>query len=119
MRQEYHLRTSLEERYHQLKCFSDLTHLTSRAFSLVVNQVVFIILAYNFLQLYLVFQGRKELNKQTLLRIRQQLLPSDHHILVYWQSYYLFRPFGLVEFVAVLGQLARKSQPNADVSVAN
>jgi len=40
--QEYHLRVSTEERYRQLKCFSDLTHFTSRAFSMVVNQVVFI-----------------------------------------------------------------------------
>jgi hypothetical protein len=42
--QDYHLRISTEERYRQLKCFSDLTHFTSRAFSLVVNQVVFIML---------------------------------------------------------------------------
>jgi hypothetical protein len=44
-RQEYHLRPSTEERYRQLKCFSDLTHFTSRAFSLVLNRVVFIMLA--------------------------------------------------------------------------
>jgi len=35
--QEYHLRPSTEERYRQLKCFSDLTHFTSRAFSMVTN----------------------------------------------------------------------------------
>jgi IS4 transposase len=52
--QEYHLRTSTEERYRQLKCINDLTHFTSRAFSMVVNQVVFVMLAYNLLQIYLV-----------------------------------------------------------------
>ena len=108
-RQEYHLRPSTEERYRQLKCFSDLTHFTSRAFSMVVNQVVFIMLAYDLLQIYLLHQGRKDLNQKTLPRIRQQLLPSDNHIIVYWQNYYgLFRPFELVGLVVTLGEEARK-----------
>jgi hypothetical protein len=108
-RQQYHLRPSTEERYRQLKCFSDLTHFTSRAFSMVTNQVVFIMLAYNLLQLYLLKRGRKELNQKTLPRIRQQLLPSDNYIIVYWQNYYgLFRPFELVGFVVTLGEEARK-----------
>jgi hypothetical protein len=108
-RQEYGLRPSTEERYRQLKCFSDLTRFTSRAFSMVVNQVIFIILAYDLLQIYLLRQGRKELNQKTLPRIRQQLLPSDNHIIVYWQNYYaLFKPFELVGFVVMLGEEARK-----------
>jgi hypothetical protein len=107
--QEYHLRTSTEERYRQLKCFSDLTHFTSRAFSIIVNQVVFIMLAYNLLQLYLLKRGRKELNQKTLPRIRQQLLPSDNHIIVYYQNYYgLFKPFDLLGFVVMLEEEARK-----------
>jgi hypothetical protein len=107
--QEYHLRTSTEERYRQLKCFNDLTHFTSRAFSMVVNQVIFIMLAYDLLQIYLLGQGRKKLNKKTLLRIRQQLLPSDNHIIVYYQNYYgLFRPFELVGFMVTLCEEARK-----------
>jgi len=107
--QEYHLRTSTEERYRQLKCFSALTHFTSRAFPMVVNQVVFIMLAYNLLQLFLLKRGRKELNQKTLPRIRQQLLPSDNYILVYSQNYYgLFRPFELVGFVVTLQEKARK-----------
>jgi hypothetical protein len=108
-RQEYHLRPSTEERYRQLKCFSDLTHFTSRAFSMVTNQVIFIMLAYDLLQIYLLRQGRKELNQKTLPRIRQQLLPSDHSIIVYWQNYYgLFRPFELVGFLVMLGEEARQ-----------
>ncbi|MGQ9689484.1 MAG: transposase [Desulfobaccales bacterium] len=107
--QEYHLRTSTEERYRQLKCFNNLTHFTSRAFSMVVNQVVFIMLAYNLLQLYLLKRGRKELNQKTLPRIRQQLLPSDNHIIVYYQNYCgLFRPFELVGLVVTLSEEARK-----------
>ena len=107
--QEYHLRPSTEERYRQLKGFNDLTHFTSRSYSLVVNQVVFIMLAYNLLQLFLLKRGRKELNQKTLPRIRQQLLPSDNYIIVYFQNYYgLFRPFELVGFVVTLNEEARK-----------
>jgi hypothetical protein len=107
--QEYHLRVCTEERYRQLKCFNDLTHFTSRAFSMVVNQVVFILLAYNLLQIYLLNRGRKELNQKTLPRIRQQLLPSDNYIIVYYQnSYGLFRSFELVGFVVMLREEARK-----------
>ncbi len=106
--QEYHLRTTTEERYRQIKCFSDLTNFTSRAFSMVVNQVVFIMLAFNLLQLYLLRQGRRELNKKTMPRIRQQLLPSDSHVIVYYQNYYaLFKPFEIVGFVVTLHEEAR------------
>lgn len=45
-RDESHLRTHIEEGHRQLKCFWDLTHFPSRAFTLVVNQVVFVALAY-------------------------------------------------------------------------
>jgi len=108
-RQDYHLRTATEERYRQLKCFADLTHFTSRTFSMVVNQVVFIMLSYNLLQLYLLRQARKELNNKTPPRIRQQLLPSDNHIIVYWQNYYaLFTPLEFAETIATLGEQARK-----------
>lgn len=108
-RQDYALRPCTEERYRQLKCFSDLAHFTSRAFSMVVNQVIFIMLAYDLLQIYLLHQGRKELNHKTLPRIRQQLLPSDNYIIVYWQNYYgFFSPFELIGFVVMLGEEARK-----------
>jgi hypothetical protein len=108
-RLDYHLRISTEERYRQFKCFIDLTHFTSCAFSMVVNQVVFIMLTYNLLQLYLFKQGRPELNKKTLPRVRQQLLPSDNHVIIYYQNYYaLFNPMELVEISVNLDEEARK-----------
>jgi hypothetical protein len=108
-RQEYHLRIATEERYRQVKCFIDLTKFTSRAFSMVTNQVVFTMLAYNLLQLHLFRQRRKKLNQKTLPHIRQQLLPSDNHIIVYYQNYYaLFRPFELVQFLVELPEEPRK-----------
>jgi len=108
-RQKYHLRTATEERYRQIKCFIDLTKFTSRAFSMVVNQVVFTMLAYNLLQLHLLRKGRKELNQKTLPSIRKQLLPSDNHMIVYYQNYYaLFRPFELIQFVVELSEEPRR-----------
>lgn len=110
---EYHLRTTIEERHRQLKCFIDLTKFTSRAFSMVVNQVLFIMLSYNLLQLYLLRQGRKELNNKTLPHIRQQLLPSDNHIIVYFENYYgLFSPLEFTEIIASLEDKPRKKIVN-------
>jgi len=106
---EYLLRISTEERYRQIKCFSDLARFTSRAFSMVVNQVVFSMLAYDLLQLHLFRQKRKDLNQKTMPHIRQQLLPSDNHIIVYHQNYYgMFRPFEIIQFVVELAEEPRK-----------
>jgi hypothetical protein len=101
-RDDYRLRTTIEERYRQLKCFSDLTAFTSRVWSLLVNQVVFIVLAYNLLQLYLLRKKRQDLTAKTAPRIRRQLLPSSSHIIVYWQNYYgLFEPLELIELLTL------------------
>ncbi|MFC1814535.1 hypothetical protein ACFL0M_01065 [Thermodesulfobacteriota bacterium] len=75
---------------------------------MAVNQVVFTMLAYNLLQLHLLRQGRKALNQKTLPSIRQQLLPSFNHVIVYYQNYYaLLRPFQLVQFVVALAEELR------------
>jgi hypothetical protein len=107
-RELYHLRTTTEERYRQVKCFIDLTDFTSCAFSMVVNQVVFTMLAYNLLQFYLLKKKRQELNKKTLPRVRHQLLPADNHIIVYYQNYYtFFNSMELIEFLVMLDEEAR------------
>jgi len=66
-------------------------------------------LAYNLLQFYFLRHDKKALNKKPLPHIRQQLLPSDNHVIVYWQNYYaLFKPYELVGFVVQLSEDARK-----------
>jgi hypothetical protein len=75
-RAQYRLRTSIEERHRQLKCFSDLEHFSSRAFSLVVNQVVFVLLTYTLLQWYWVRIGRPDLPPRTRPRALAQLRPT-------------------------------------------
>jgi hypothetical protein len=110
LRQEYHLRTAIEERYRHLKCFADLAGFTSRSFSLVTNQVVFTMLAYNLLQLYLLRSGRREFNSKTPLKVRRQLLPSASYIVIYHANYYgLFAPMEFTELLTLgLNEDARR-----------
>jgi hypothetical protein len=128
-RQDYRIRTSIEERYRQLKCFSDLTNFTSRAFSMVVNQVVFIMLAYNLLQLFLLRQKRKELTKKTTPGIRQQLVPSASYIIVYYNNCYgLFSNLEFMELMTIglsdearkkVGEKSRRLRRELDQSLLN
>jgi hypothetical protein len=109
-RQEYRLREATEERYRQLKCFTDLTGFTSRAFSLIVNQVVFIMLAYDLLQLFLSREGRIAFTAKTPLSVRRELLPAANHVVVYKDNYYgLFTNLELMELMTLgIGEEARK-----------
>jgi hypothetical protein len=108
-RQEYELRTTIEERHRQLKCFSDLESFPSRAFSLVVNQVVFVLLTYSLLQWFLLRIGRKELNPKTRSRILELLRPTLTVIVIYYQNYMAFlTPLQHQELVLTLGESARK-----------
>ncbi len=108
-RDEYHLRTTIEEGHRQLKGFWDLTGFTSRAFALVVNQVIFVALAYTLLQLYLARQGRAELNRQTRPRVRDQLLPSAAVVLLYCQQRFaILTPLEYTELLLTLAEPARR-----------
>jgi len=50
IRSNYTLRTAIEERHRQYKCFWDLARMPSCKFSMVVCQVLFVLLAYTLLQ---------------------------------------------------------------------
>src|SRR6266545_4117131 len=60
VRDLYGLRTDIEERHRQVKCFWDLTRFYSTAWSLVVSQLVFVCLTYSLLQVHLLRQGHQE-----------------------------------------------------------
>ena len=108
-RRDYHLRTATEERYRQLKCFSNLAGFSSRALSLITNKVVFVLLAYSLIQIYLAQTKREDLNPKTPLRIRRQLLPSDNHLIVCWKNFYaLFDPYEYTELILSFGVTARR-----------
>jgi hypothetical protein len=108
-REEYGLRTTIEERHRQLKCFSDLESFPSRAFSLVVHQVVFVLLTYSLLQWFLLRIGRKELNPKTRTRTLDLLRPTLTVIVIYYQNYMAFlSPLQHQELVLTLSESARK-----------
>jgi hypothetical protein len=84
---DYRLRVSIEERHRQMKCFWDLTHFRSQAYSLVVNQVIFMVLAYSLMQCFLLKCEREDLTGATRRRLLDQLLPTGQKVCVYRDNY--------------------------------
>ena len=108
-RQEYALRETVEERHRQLKCFSDIEAFTSRAFNVIANQVVFVLLTYSLLQWYLLRISRKALNAKTPTRTLELLRPTLTVIVIYYQNYMAFlTPLQHQELVLTLSESARK-----------
>ena len=108
-RLDYRLRPHIEERHRQLKCFSDLEAFTAPAFSLVMNQVVFVLLTYSLLQWYFLRIGRKELNARTRTRTLELLRPTQTKIVIYYQNYVAhLSPLEHQELVLTLDEEARK-----------
>lgn len=85
-RATYKLRTAIEERHRQYKCFWDVTRLTSRKFSLIVTQVLFTLLAYTLLQAHLHWKRRDEMNQRTRARLLQTLGPTVEVVALYYQQ---------------------------------
>jgi len=86
IRSTYELRPAIEERHRQYKCFWDLTRMHSRAFPLVVNQALFVLLAYTLVQVHLVLRQRQELNRGVWEYTRQLLSPSLEVVAVYYRQ---------------------------------
>jgi hypothetical protein len=108
-RNDYRLRTGIEERHRQLKCFIDLMDFTSRKFSLICNQVIFVALAYSLMQLFLLRMKRSALNRHTQPRLRNQLMPTDSVIIVYYNNRFaLFTPSEYTEILLTLSAEASK-----------
>jgi hypothetical protein len=96
----YGLRTSIEERHRQLKCFQDLTAFHSRSWALVVHQVIFTILTYTLLQWQLVRREKPALNRKTLPRVREILLPAAEQVAVFYGQY--FALLSVLEYQEIL-----------------
>ena len=79
----YEIRTAIEERHRQLKCFWDLTSFRSPAFSLVLNQVVFVLFAYTLIQLFLKETENGELAGKLREHLLQSLLPEENKVYIY------------------------------------
>jgi hypothetical protein len=100
IRSTYELRPAIEERHRQYKCFWDLTRMHSCAFSLVVNQALFVLLAYTLVQVHLVLRQRQELNRGVWEYTRRLLSPSLEVVAVYYRQRFCL--LTLAEFGRIL-----------------
>jgi hypothetical protein len=110
IRDQYGLRTDIEERHRQVKCFWDLTRFHSTAWNLVASQAVFVYLTYSLLQIHLLHQGHAELNRRTW-PTTQRLLPDGDRVIVYRQQYFAF--FTLLEHMELTLSLEGKARRKA------
>lgn len=104
IRSLYDLRPAIEERHRQYKCFWDLTRMHSCAFSLVVNQSLFVLLAYTLLQAHLVLRRRQELNRGVWERAWQLLSPTLEVVAVYYRQRFCL--LTLAEYGRILLEVA-------------
>ena len=108
IRSNYTLRTAIEERHRQYKCFWDLARMPSRKFSMVAGQVLFVLLAYTLLQGHLFLRHRQEMNPRTRGRLFQLLNPTLEVVAVYYQQRFCF--LTLWEFGSILLELEEEAR---------
>jgi len=108
IRSTYDLRPAIEERHRQYKCFWDLTRMHSCAFSLVVNQVLFVLLAYTLVQAHLVLRRRQELNRSVWEHAWQLLSPTLEVVAVYYCQRFCLMT--LAEFARILLDIAEPAR---------
>ena len=108
IRSNYTLRTAIEERHRQYKCFWDLASMPSRKFTLVVNHVLFVLLAYTLMQGHLFLRQRQEMNPRTRGRLLQFLNPTLEVVAVYYQQRFCL--LTLAEFATILLELEEEAR---------
>ncbi|HSP70063.1 MAG TPA: transposase [Bryobacteraceae bacterium] len=110
IRSTYELRPAIEERHRQYKGFWDLTRMHSCAFSLVLNQALFVLLAYTLVQAHLVLRQRQQLNPGVWERTRQLLSPSLEVVAVYYRQRFCL--LTLAEFGRILLEIEEPARGN-------
>ena len=104
IRRLYAVRSACEEGWRQEKCYWDLTGFRAASFSLVVNQVIFVLMAYSLLQLFLIKSDRGELAKATRQRLLAELLPDGEKVAVYRKNRVGY--FRLMDYSQILLELS-------------
>ena len=108
IRSAYALRPTIEERHRQYKFVWDLARTTSCKFSLVVNHVLFILLAYTLLQAHLCLRHREAMNRRTRQRLFDILRPALEVIAVYYQQRVCW--LSPTEFAVILLELSAEAR---------
>jgi hypothetical protein len=92
LREDYGLRTQIEERHRLIKCFYDLTDFRSRAFAAVTAQVVFVLLAYPLRQWQLWQWQQERLAGLSPQAMREELNVRRESVVIYHQQSYAQMP---------------------------
>jgi len=105
----YTIRCAIEEDHRQEKLYWDLSHFRSTRFSLIVNQVVFVEIAYSFIQIFLRMIDQGKLVGKTRDRLLDMLLPHYSKVVVYYKHRYgLFNHLDFYEDLLTLKESARQ-----------
>lgn len=114
-REQYGLRTIIEERHRILKCFHDLSDFCSRCFNVIAAQVVFILLSYTLRQWQLWKIQQERLAGKTPGFLERALSAHSQFVVIYHQHAYAQMP--LVSFTRELLELAPEAQARALLKV--
>jgi hypothetical protein len=110
-KEQYGLRTTIEERHRILKCFHDLSGFSSRCFNVIAAQVVFILLSYTLRQWQLWKLQQEKLAGKTPQLLERQLNVHSQWVVIYHQHAYAQMP--LVTFTRELLEMAPEAQAKA------
>lgn len=110
-RDQYGLRTKIEERHRLLKCFHDLSDFHSRCFNVMAAQVVFILLSYTLRQWQLWKSRQQDLAGKTPGLLGRQLNLHSEHVVIYYQNAYTRMP--LLTFSRELLELPGQARARA------
>lgn len=110
-REDYGLRTKIEERHRTLKCFHDLSDFRSRSFSVIAAQVVFILLSYTLRQWQLWRLHAQQLANRSPEFIRRRLNLRKQYVVIYLARAYAQIP--LLQFTREVLQLEGQARQKA------
>jgi hypothetical protein len=114
-KEQYDLRISIEERHRLVKCFYDLSDFSSRSFSVIAAQVVFILLSYTLRQWQLWKLLKEELAGKTPGLVQRRLNLHHQYVVIYHDNAYTQMP--LVTFSRELLEMAPAAQAKALIKI--
>lgn len=110
-KEDYALRTKIEERHRLLKCFHDLSDFHSRRFNVIVAQVAFILLSYSLRQWQLWKFRQQELAGKSPGLMGRQLNLHSQYVVIYHRNAYTRMP--LVTFSRELLEMPAEARAKA------
>jgi len=114
-KEQYELRTKIEERHRVLKCFHDLSDFHSRCLNVIVAQVVFILLSYTLRQWQLWKLRQQDLAGKAPGLLGRQLNIHTQYVVIYHQNAYTQMP--LVTFTREVLEMPPAARAKALIKI--